>query len=85
MAIQAAALLLSLLVAATMGAPHLPVYSGVSHGHHHVPAGHHHHQHQLGYQTVGHVKPGHVFTGYNQVHQHLPGYVGHVATVVRSG
>ena len=81
-----AALLLSLLVAATMGAPHLPVYSGVSHAHHHVPAGYNHQHgynlHHLGYNTVGHVKPGHVFTGYNQVHAHLPAYAG---SVVRSG
>jgi hypothetical protein len=82
-----AALLLFCLVAASTGAPHLPVYSGVSHAHHHVPAGYNHHHHgynhqHLGYNTIGHVKPGHVFTGYNQVYNQLPVYAG---PVLKSG
>ena len=80
-----ATLLLSCLVAASTGAPHTPV---VGHVHLPVSAGynHHHHHgynhHHLGYNTVGHVKPGHVFTGYNNVHTHLPAYSG---PVLRSG
>ena len=96
-----ATLLLSCLVAASTGAPHIPVVGHVhtpvvshvhtpvvshvhtpvvSHVHLPVAAGYNHHH--LGYNTVGHVKPGHVFTGYNNVHTHLPAYSG---PVLRSG
>ena len=72
------ALLLSTLAAATTGAPSTPVkaaspyytppvYSEVSYGHHLPSAGYNQHHH-------GHVKPGHVFTGYNNQYNGYNGY-----------
>ena len=67
-----AALLLSCLVAASTGAPHLPVYSGVSHAHNHVPVGYNHHGYNSGY-----IKPGHLYTGYkNQYNGYNNQYSG---------
>ena len=71
------AILLSALAAATTGAPSTPVkasspyytppvYSEVSYGLHLPSAGYNQHH--------GHVKPGHVFTGYNNQYNGYNGY-----------
>ena len=81
-----ATLLLSCIVAATTGAPSTPVkaaspyytppvYSEVSYAHHPVSAGYNHHHH--GYNTAGYVKPGHVFTGYNNQYNGYQAYQGY--------